>query len=496
MQPPSTLKQLRGLQGRLQSTRRFIAQLVDKCHPFQHLLRKGVTFKWTKQCQEAFQALKDYLLNTLVLISPTPRKPLLLYISATNSSLGALLAQDDEKGKERAIYYISRTLIGYELNYTPIDTPIEKACFAVIFSSQNLRHYMLSHKVQLIARFDPLKYLLSIATLTRRLAKWVMILSEFDIEYIDRKAIKGQIIADQLAEAPLQDNHPLLIDFLDKSVFTLTASIMCKLYFDGSYTSHRSGPGILFITPQGDAIPKSFRINFQCTNNIAEYEALLIGIHTVVQQRIQELQVYGDSQLIVNQINDDYNTKDDKLIPYKKLVEDYKEHFSKITFEQIPRIQNKGVDAMVTIGSLLNMPANETQFEFNIEQLMLPGYETPLTEYICAIVGPESPWYNEIYTYLHTQYMSPDLSRNQKKTYIRQASRYTIIADNLYKKGFDGTLLRCLDENEAQLSLKEVHDGICGAHQSGPLLSKKLLRTGYYWPTTGKDAFKYVQKCK
>lgn len=85
---------------------------------------------------------------------------------------------------------------------------------------------------------------------------------------------------------------------------------------------------------------------------------------------------------------------------------------------------------------------------------MLSAYETPPTEYVCAIVGPESPWYNEIYTYLHTQYMSPDLSRNQKNTLICQASRYTIIADTLYKKGFDGTLLPCLDENEAQIVLK------------------------------------------
>lgn len=183
-------------------------------------------------------------------------------------------------------------------------------------------------------------------------------------------------------------------------------------------------------------------------------------------------------------------------MPYKKLVKDYKENFSKITFEQIPRIQNKVANAMTTIGSLLNMPASETQFEFIIEQLMLVAYETPLLEYVCAIVGPESPWYNKIYTYLHTQYMSPYLSRNQKKTFIRQASRYTIIVDTLYRKGFDGTLLQCLDENEAHLSLKEFHDGICGAHQSGLPLSKKLLRTGYYWPTMEKDAYKYVQKCK
>lgn len=63
MPAPTTLKQLRSLQGRLQSIRRFIIQLADKCHPFQYLLNKGVMFKWTEQCQEAFQSLKHYLLN-------------------------------------------------------------------------------------------------------------------------------------------------------------------------------------------------------------------------------------------------------------------------------------------------------------------------------------------------------------------------------------------------------------------------------------------------
>lgn len=175
---------------------------------------------------------------------PRSRKPLLLYISTTNSSLGALLAQYYDQGKERAMYYINRRLVGCELNYTPI----ERACLAVIFASQNLRHYMLSHKVQLIASFDPLKYLLRKYILTRRLAKWSC-LSEFDIKYADKKSIKGQIIAYQLLEVPIQDNHPLLIDFLNEFVFTLTASTMWKLYFDGSYTNHGVGAIIIFVLP-------------------------------------------------------------------------------------------------------------------------------------------------------------------------------------------------------------------------------------------------------
>ena len=171
-------------------------------------------------------------------------------------ALGALLAQLDDAGKERAIYYISRTLVGYELNYMPM----EKAFLAVVFSTQKLYHYMLSHTMQLISKIDPLKYIISRTVLTRHLAKWVMLLSEFDIQYIDQKAIKGQVIVDHLADAPLVADHTLIMEFLDEHLCLIEDKSPWKLYFDGSYTSHGSGVGILLITPQGDYIHKSFRL--------------------------------------------------------------------------------------------------------------------------------------------------------------------------------------------------------------------------------------------
>ncbi|GLJ56018.1 hypothetical protein SUGI_1202730 [Cryptomeria japonica] len=220
MPPPWNISQLRTLQGWLQSIQRFIAQLADKRHPFTQLLHKNIRFQWDARCQQAFQMLEVYLINTPLLIPLDPSKPLLLYISATNTTLGVLLAQHNAEGKECVVYYISRTLVGYELNYTPI----ERACLAIILVATKLRHYLLTHKVQLIAKIDPLKYLLNKATLTGHLAKWVMILSEFDIEYVDRKAIKGQVIADQLANAPLIGDHPLISNFLDEEVFMITTA--------------------------------------------------------------------------------------------------------------------------------------------------------------------------------------------------------------------------------------------------------------------------------
>jgi hypothetical protein len=93
---------------------------------------------------------------------PIHGKPLIMYISTTNSALGELLAQNDQKEKERAIYYISQTLVGYELNYTPI----EKSFLSMVFAAQKLRYYMLSHQTQLIEKIDPLNYLLSRVALT------------------------------------------------------------------------------------------------------------------------------------------------------------------------------------------------------------------------------------------------------------------------------------------------------------------------------------------
>ena len=80
---------------------------------------------------------------------------------------------------------------------------------------------MLAHTTRLIAKIDPLKYLLNKATLTGCLEKWVMILSEFDIEYVEHKAIKGKVITDQLVEAPIMDHQPLHINFLDESILML-----------------------------------------------------------------------------------------------------------------------------------------------------------------------------------------------------------------------------------------------------------------------------------
>lgn len=73
-----------------------------------------------------------------------------------------------------------------------------------------------------------------------------------------------------------------------------------------------------------------------CTNNIIEYETLLTGIREAIKWKIKHLHVYGDSQLVVKQVNVKYETKYDKLVSYKNMVDTFKEYFVEITFEHIP----------------------------------------------------------------------------------------------------------------------------------------------------------------
>ena len=109
---------------------------------------------------------------------------------------------------------------------------------------------MLVHTIHLIAKIDPLKYLLCKASLTGRLAKWMMILSKFDIEYIERKAIKQKFIIDQLADFPLQDDAPIQVDFPDEHLMYLTERTW-KMFFDGSFMQNGTGDGVLFVSPHG-----------------------------------------------------------------------------------------------------------------------------------------------------------------------------------------------------------------------------------------------------
>ena len=186
--PPKSKKEVISFLGRLNYISRFIAQSTVICEPIFKLLKKDAMVKWTSECQQAFDKIKDYLSNPPVLVPPESGRPLLLYISVLDNAFSCILGQHDETGsKEQAIYYMSKKFTSWEARYSLL----ERTCCALTGVAQKLRHYLSSHTTYLISRMDPLKYIFQKSMPTGKLAKWQILLSEFDIVYVTQKAVKA-----------------------------------------------------------------------------------------------------------------------------------------------------------------------------------------------------------------------------------------------------------------------------------------------------------------
>src|SRR2546421_6461008 len=199
MEPPKTEKQVRSFIGKIQYISRFISKLSVTCEPIFRLLKKDQPVKWSAECQEAFEKIKVYLSKPPVLSPPQPGKPLILYMSVEDLGVGAMLAQVDDLGVEYAIYYISKKLLPAEVKYSLI----KKTCLAVVWAIKKLQHYFKSYKVTIVSKMDPMQYLYRTPTLAGELSRWLILMSEFDIEFATKKTVKGRAVAEFLAENPV-----------------------------------------------------------------------------------------------------------------------------------------------------------------------------------------------------------------------------------------------------------------------------------------------------
>ena len=176
---------------------------------------------------------------------PTPGRPLLLYLSVSDIALGCMLAQLDDSRKEQAIYYLGNSMLEYECKYIMI----ERLCLALVWAIRRLRHYVTKYSILLVSRLDPLRYLFNRPVLTSRLMRWLVLLTEFDIQYMTQKSVKGSIVADHLASLLVSDDRPIDDDFPHEQFVSMTSITGWQLYFDGDANQSGFGIGILLISP-------------------------------------------------------------------------------------------------------------------------------------------------------------------------------------------------------------------------------------------------------
>ncbi|XP_071909709.1 uncharacterized protein [Coffea arabica] len=307
-----------------------------------------------------------------------------------------------------------------------------------------------------------------------------MILSKFDIVFTSQKAVKGQAIADHLAENPKDDEYqPLHTYFPDEKVLFVGVvedmSEWCpewRLFFDGAANSVGAGIGAVLVSPEGKHYPEAAKLQFACTNNMAEYEACIFGLKMALEMEVKELIAFSDSDLLVHQTLKQWITKDSKILPYHCNLLNLARQIQSLEFRHLPRARNAFADALATLSSMIQYPD-----ELGIEPIRIQLQDKPAHCWVVDKTSGKSPWYNDIKEFIKTGSYPPEATANDKGFLRKMASKFFLSEEVLYKRTSDLNLLRCIDEDETQYMMKEVHSGVCGPHMNGHLLAKKIMRT-------------------
>ena len=182
MPPPSSIKEVQRMTGRIAALSRFVSRASDKCQPFFQVLKKA--FQWDSNCEEAFSALKMYLSSPSILVSPSEGELLTLYLAVSDFSTSAILVRDRDR-VQHPVYYCSRALRRAEERYPRM----EKLILALVTTARKLRSYFQAHTIEVPTEY-PMKQVLHRPETSGRLMKWAIELSEFDIRYKPKTAIK------------------------------------------------------------------------------------------------------------------------------------------------------------------------------------------------------------------------------------------------------------------------------------------------------------------
>ena len=242
--------------------------------------------------------------------SPEPDEVLFAYIAVAPYTVSLVLIWVDG-GVQQLVYYVSKSLHEVEVRYLPL----EKAILVVVLGTRKLPHYFQAHTVVVLTL--SLKTILWSADYTKRIAKWGTILGAFDIKYMPRTSIKGQVLADLVAEftKPLIEELESAGNMDEKLVGTISQYRLptWEIYVDGALNQKGSGVGLILISPEKVIIEKFLRLDFSATNNEAEYEALLIGMAMVQRMGEKSIKLFSDSRLVVGQVKGEFEAKDERM---------------------------------------------------------------------------------------------------------------------------------------------------------------------------------------
>ncbi|XP_050365536.1 uncharacterized protein LOC126784081 [Argentina anserina] len=240
------------------------------------------------------------------------------------------------------------------------------------------------------------------------------------------------------------------------------------LYFDGSSTNHLSGAGVALVNPSGVRHCYSFQLEWKCTNNQAEYEAIIIGLELLLDLEVTEVEVLGDSLLVINQLKGVYKCNNFTLLPFLARASELLDQFADVVLDYIPRERNFAANELTQLATGICLADGVCERILKVQRRTLPSFmarkeRQPIIQYL---TDPSAPV-------------------DKRVRYF--ATNYVLRGGELLRRAEDGLYLRCIYGAEAKRCLREVNCGNCGSHQAGLKMQWLIRRYGFYWPTMLKD---------
>ena len=175
--------------------------------------------------------------------------------------------------------------------------------------------------------------------------------------------------------------------------------------------------------------------------------------------------------------------------PYHAYLDLLVDRFDELRYIHLPRVENQFANALATLAYVIEIPAGVIVRPLLIETRYAPA--------LCCLIGgiedrDELPWYHYIYQFLSCDAYLESTSAKDKRELRHLATRFVICGDALYMRSPGGMLLLCLDRASIDRVMREVHAGVCGPHMEGHMLTRKIMRTGYFWLTMETDCCQFL----
>jgi ribonuclease HI len=399
----------------LASLNRFISRSAERNLPFFEVLKSAEIFQWGPTQQKAFEELKHYLIELTTLTPPSSGTPLILYVAASHAAVSATLVQEKQDGqakKQVPVYFVSEVLSPSKKNYTEL----EKVLYVVLMASRKLRYYFQTYHI-IVPSSQPLKDIMRNREATERVGKWAIELNEFTIEYVHRSSIQSQALADFIVDwtPGAQDKERTKNDE--------ARTVFC----DGSWGTFGAGATVVLISPSKIKTFYATRLDFNCTNNIAEYEALLLGLRKLKAMGIRRATHKSDSQVILGHVDKNSKTRDPKLEKYLNTIRRMEASFKGFSVKNIPRGENEHADLLAKSAAQgLPLPS-----EVFFDTIKTPSVELMERVVLTISLVHNKDWRTEIVSFLQGNCLSDDEAYNKRME--TRTRPYVIIEGELYK---------------------------------------------------------------